>query len=191
MKVFIDKTAIVETTNVGNGTKIWHWSHICENAIIGKNCNIGQNVYIANNVKIGDNCKIQNNVSIYDNTILENNVFCGPSVVFTNVINPRSEFSRKKEYKKTLIMEGASLGANSTIVCGNTIGKYAFIGAGGIVINDVHNFALCVGSPIKQIGWYTRYGEKLSLDLNGKDIFICKNTGDKYKLSNNKLILER
>ena len=184
-------TSIVETQNIGKDTKVWHWTHICKNAVIGNNCSIGQNVYIANNVYIGNNCKIQNNVSIFDNVKLEDNVFCGPSVVFTNVSNPRSEFIRKNEYKDTVIKEGATLGANSTIICGNTIGSYAFIGAGSTITKDVPNFALFIGSPAKQVGWYSRYGQKLPLDLFGKKHYLCKFTKDKYKLINQKLIIER
>ena len=191
MNTYINETSLVESKNIGNGSKIWHWTHISKNAVIGKNCNIGQNVYIANDVIIGDNCKIQNNVSIFDNTIFEDNVFCGPSVVFTNVTNPRSEFSRKNSYKQTIIKNGASLGANSTILCGNTIGDYAFIGAGLTVTRSVKSFALSIGIPSKQIAWFSRYGEKIPLDLNGNEFFQCKTTGDKYILKNNELILEK
>ncbi len=187
----IHKTALVESKNIGNNTKIWHWTHISKDAIIGDNCSIGQNVYIANKVKIGNNCKIQNNVSIYDNIILEDNVFCGPSVVFTNVINPRSEFIRKNEYMDTIVKLGATLGANSTIICGNLIGEYAFIGAGSVVTKNVPDFALCKGVPAKQVGWFTRYGEKLPFNLNGSKFYNCKYTNDKYLLKNNNLILER
>ena len=189
MNSFIHNTAIVETKKFGKNNKVWHFTHICKDANIGSNCNIGQNVFISNKVKIGNFCKIQNNVSIFDNITLEDYVFCGPSVVFTNVINPRSEFERKNQYKKTLIKKGVSLGANATILCGNTIGKYAFVGAGSVVTTNIKNYALYVGNPAKQIAWFSRYGEKISLDLDGEKFFKCQFTKDKYILKNGNLIL--
>ena len=189
MTSFIHNTALVESHYIGNGTKIWHWTHVCKDAQIGDNCTIGQNVFISNKVKIGNFCKIQNNVSIFDNIILEDYVFCGPSVVFTNVINPRSEFNRKEQYKKTLIKKGATLGANSTIICGNQVGEYAFVGAGSTVTKNIQNFALCIRSPARQVGRFTRYGEKLSIDLNGANEFKCEYTNDKYFLENKQLYL--
>ena len=150
----IDKGAII-----GANSQIWHWTHICAKAEIGENCRLGQNVYIGNDIRIGDNVKIQNNVSVYDKVILEDNVFCGPSVVFTNVINPRAEISRKEEYKSTVVKRGATLGANSTIVCGLCVGEYAFVGAGAVVTKDIKDFALMVGVPARQIGWMSAYGK--------------------------------
>jgi len=181
----VDKGAIV-----GKDTKIWHWSHICSGAKIGVNCSIGQNVYVASLVSIGDGVKIQNNVSIYDGVTLQDNVFCGPSVVFTNVINPRSRVSRKDEFRSTLIKEGASLGANSTIICGIVVGKYAFIGAGSLVTKDIRDYALMVGSPAIQVGWMSEDGGKIDLPLDSKGEHIigkCPLTGDKYRLIDNKL----
>lgn len=185
----IHETALVdEGAQVGEGTRIWHWSHICSGAKIGKNCSLGQNVYVSGKVIIGDNVKIQNNVSVYDQVILEDNVFCGPSMVFTNVYNPRSEFPRKAEYMPTVIRRGATLGANCTIVCGFTIGEHAFVGAGTIIINDVKPFALMVGNPGRQVGWMSRYGEQLELPLTGEYSTICPHTNDVYFLSGNDLV---
>jgi len=150
----VHETAIIdEGASIGKNTKIWHWTHICKDAAIGENCSFGQNVYVANDVKIGNNVKVQNNVSIYDSVILEDDVFCGPSMVFTNVINPRASIERKNEYKKTLVKKGASIGANATIICGVEIGQYAFIAAGAVVTKDVEAHALVAGVPAKQIGW--------------------------------------
>lgn len=177
------ETAIVdEGANIGAGTRIWHWVHICGGAKIGKSVSLGQNVFVGNKVTIGDNCKIQNNVSIYDNVYLEDGVFCGPSMVFTNVYNPRSLIERKAEYRPTLVSRGATLGANCTIVCGNTIGEFAFVGAGAVVASDVKPYALVVGVPAKQIGWMSEYGEQLDLPVNGDGSIECLHTGATYKL---------
>lgn len=162
MNYQVHETAIIDDgAQIGAGSRIWHWVHICSGAVIGENCSFGQNVFVSNNVKIGNNVKIQNNVSVYDNVILEDNVFCGPSMVFTNVYNPRAEIERKSEYQDTLVKEGATLGANCTIVCGVTIGKYAFVGAGAVVTKDVPDFGLVVGVPAKQIGWMNRLGQRV------------------------------
>ena len=177
IKVFIHKTAIVdEGAKIGLGTKIWHWVHVCGGALIGKDVSLGQNVFVGNKVIIGDNCKIQNNVSIYDNVILEEGVFCGPSMVFTNVYNPRALISRKSEFLDTYVGKGATLGANSTIVCGIKIGSFAFIGAGAVVKKDVKPYALMVGVPAKQIGWMSEHGEKLDLPVLGNAETICKHS---------------
>jgi UDP-2-acetamido-3-amino-2,3-dideoxy-glucuronate N-acetyltransferase len=187
----VHETAIVdEGARIGKGTRIWHWVHISSGAIIGENCSFGQNVFVANKVVIGNHVKVQNNVSIYDNVLLEDDVFCGPSMVFTNVYNPRSQVSRKHEYRDTLIKKGATLGANCTIVCGNTIGSYAFIGAGSVVTKDVADFALMVGVPARQIGWMSRYGERLLLPLQGNGEVICPHTEDKYQLRHGQLFLQ-
>jgi UDP-2-acetamido-3-amino-2,3-dideoxy-glucuronate N-acetyltransferase len=162
--------------------------HICGGAKIGERCSLGQNVFVGNKVIIGNNVKIQNNVSVYDNVTLEDDVFCGPSMVFTNVYNPRSAVSRKDEYRNTLVKRGATLGANCTIVCGVTIGEYAFVGAGAVINRDVPNYALMVGVPAKQIGWMSEYGEKLDLPLTGVGNAICQHTGKIYILKHNKLI---
>ena len=190
MDFFSHDTALIdEGAIIGAGTKIWHWVHVCAGARIGEGCILGQNVYVGNNVKIGNKVKIQNNVSVYDNVTLEDEVFCGPSMVFTNVINPRAAIERKNEFKSTLVRRGATLGANCTIVCGNTIGQYAFIGAGAVVTKDVPDFALMVGVPAKQTGWISRFGEKLEFSGNGKGPAICAQTGDQYILSENKCLL--
>lgn len=184
MSVSIHSTAIVEVGSfIGDNTKVWHWVHVCPGARIGENCSLGQNVFVANNVLIGNNVKIQNNVSIYDNVILEDDVFCGPSMVFTNVINPRSSIERKSEYKNTLVKKGATLGANCTIICGIIVGEYSFVGAGAVVTKDVRPFALVVGVPAKQIGWISRYGERLPFPLSGNGIYKCKSTNDTYFLN--------
>tara|TARA_Y100000589_G_scaffold53874_1_gene44736 strand:- start:1914 stop:2522 length:609 start_codon:yes stop_codon:yes gene_type:complete len=186
--LLIHKTSIVdEGAKIGENTKIWHWSHISSGAEIGSNCSLGQNVFIGNKVKIGNNTKIQNNVSIYDNITIEKNVFLGPSMVFTNVYNPRSEISRKNEYRDTKVCEGATLGANCTIICGVTIGKYAFIGAGAVINKDIKDFALMVGVPAKQIGWMSRYGERILLPLKGEGVWECQKTGRKYTLKDDKM----
>ena len=176
-----------EPCGIGAGTKIWHFSHIMKDCEIGENCNIGQNVVISPKVKLGNNVKIQNNVSVYTGVICEDDVCLGPSMVFTNVINPRSGVIRRDEYMKTVVKKGASIGANATIVCGNSIGKYSFIGAGAVVTKDVPDYALMVGNPAKQIGWISEFGERLNFDSEG--IAICDNTGSKYKL-NNYLVLK-
>jgi len=180
------ETAIIdEGATVGEETRIWHWTHISSGAVIGKNCSLGQNVFVGNKVIIGNNVKIQNNVSVYDNVILEDDVFCGPSMVFTNVYNPRSAIIRKDEYRDTLVKQGATLGANCTIVCGHTIGKYAFVGAGAVVNKDVPDYALMVGVPARQIGWMSEFGEQLDLPLSGDGKVICPHTGVTYELSEN------
>jgi UDP-2-acetamido-3-amino-2,3-dideoxy-glucuronate N-acetyltransferase len=174
-------TAIVDDGAViGAGTRVWHWVHICGGAVIGERCSLGQNVYIGNRVRIGSNVKIQNNVSVYDNVTLEDDVFCGPSMVFTNVYNPRSAITRKDEYRDTLVKRGATLGANCTIVCGVTIGEYAFVGAGSVINRDVRAFALMVGIPGRQVGWMSRFGERLSLAPGADGAAVCAHTGDKY-----------
>jgi len=185
MKYTVHETAIIDNgAEIGEGTRIWHWVHICAGAKIGKGVSLGQNVFVGNKVTIGDKCKIQNNVSVYDNVTLEEGVFCGPSMVFTNVYNPRSLIERKNEYRDTRVKKGATLGANCTIVCGITIGEYAFIGAGAVVNKDVPAYALMVGVPAKQIGWMSQYGEKLDLPLTGSAETVCKHTGYKYILEN-------
>ena len=168
---------------VGRNTKIWHFSHIMSDCAIGEGCNIGQNVVISPRVKIGNNVKIQNNVSIYTGVICEDDVFLGPSMVFTNVINPRSAINRRDEYAETIVRKGASIGANATIVCGNNIGEYAFIGAGAVVTKEVSSYALVVGNPAKQIGWVSEYGHRLHFDENGKA--SCAESGQEYNLMNN------
>jgi UDP-2-acetamido-3-amino-2,3-dideoxy-glucuronate N-acetyltransferase len=171
---FVHESSFVdEPCEIGAGTKIWHFSHVMRDASIGRRCNIGQNVLVASGVRIGDNCKIQNNVSLYTGVVLEDHVFCGPSMVFTNVVNPRSEVIRKDEYKTTLVKRGATIGANATIVCGVTIGEYAFIGAGAVVIRDVPAFALVVGNPARQRGWMCRCGVKLDLALDPVRCSAC------------------
>ncbi len=183
---FAHETAIIdENCEIGASTKIWHFSHIMSKAKIGEACNIGQNVVVSPEVVLGKNVKVQNNVSIYTGVICEDDVFLGPSMVFTNIINPRSAIVRKEEYKSTLVQKGASIGANATIICGNTIGAYAFIGAGAVVTKDVLPFALVVGNPSKQIGWVSEYGHRLHFDTNGEA--ICKESGEKYQLKNNKV----
>lgn len=180
---FVHETAQIDPeVTIGSGTKIWHFSHLLTGCRIGERCSIGQNVVIGNGVKIGDNCKIQNNVSVYEGVEMEDNVFCGPSMVFTNVFNPRCEFPRKNEYKKTIVKKGATFGANSTILCGITIGEYAFIGAGAVVIADVKPFALMVGNPARHVGWMSRFGKRLDLPLQGNGEMVCPFTGDKYRL---------
>ncbi len=185
MNYHAHKTAIIDDgACIGENSKIWHFSHICSGAKIGKNVIIGQNVFIGNKVTIGNNCKIQNNVSIYDNVSLEDDVFCGPSMVFTNVTNPRAPISKKNEFKDTLIKTGVTLGANCTIICGTKIGSYAFVGAGALVNKYVKPYALVVGIPALQIGWMSEYGEKIDLPLVGKGIGKCIKTGEKYSLEN-------
>ncbi|WP_290696903.1 DapH/DapD/GlmU-related protein [Lacinutrix sp.] len=183
---FAHETAVIDAgANIGKGTKIWHFSHIMSNCKIGKGCNFGQNVVVSPNVILGDNVKVQNNVSIYTGVQCENDVFLGPSMVFTNVINPRSAVNRKNQYLKTIVKEGASIGANATIVCGNNIGKFAFIGAGAVVTKEIPDYALVVGNPSKQIGWMSEYGHRLEFDNQG--IAICPENNDSYKLNNNKV----
>jgi UDP-2-acetamido-3-amino-2,3-dideoxy-glucuronate N-acetyltransferase len=187
----VHETAIVdEGAKIGEGTRVWHWVHICSKAIIGSKCSLGQNVFVGNNVSIGNNVKIQNNVSVYDNVFIEDDVFCGPSMVFTNVYNPRSFITRKDEYRDTKVRKGATLGANCTIVCGVEIGSYAFVAAGAVINRNVPNFALVAGVPAKQIAWMSRYGERLDLPVNGESVAVCPHTGDKYHLKGSELILE-
>jgi UDP-2-acetamido-3-amino-2,3-dideoxy-glucuronate N-acetyltransferase len=178
-----DSAFIDEGCNIGKGTKIWHFSHIMSNCVLGENCNIGQNVVISPEVILGKNVKVQNNVSIYTGVICDDDVFLGPSMVFTNVINPRSAVNRKSEYAKTHVGKGASIGANATIVCGHNIGDYAFIGAGAVVTKTVPAFALVVGNPSKQIGWMSEYGHRLEFNKNG--IAICSESNQTYKLEDN------
>ncbi len=186
---FIHETAIVDAgAKIGEGCRIWHWTHICSGALIGENCSFGQNVFVGNKVSIGTNVKIQNNVSVYDNVTLEDDVFCGPSMVFTNVYNPRSAISRKDQYRDTLVQQGATLGANCTIVCGITIGKFAFIGAGSVVNRDVPDYALMVGVPAKQIGWMSEHGEQLDLPIKGNGNASCSYSKKSYTLKGTKLI---
>ncbi len=188
---FAHETAIVDDgAQIGEGTRIWHWVHVSKGAEIGKRCSLGQNVFIGDKVTIGNNTKIQNNVSIYDNVTLEDDVFCGPSMVFTNVYNPRSAVTRKSEYRDTLVRQGATLGANCTVVCGIKIGRYAFIGAGAVVNRDVPDFALVVGVPAKQIGWMSTFGEQLDLPVTGNGDAVCQHTGERYHLSDGKLSRE-
>ncbi len=181
---FAHETAVVDDgCIIGEGTKIWHFSHIMPKCIIGNKCNIGQNVVVSPDVILGNNVKVQNNVSIYTGVICEDDVFLGPSMVFTNVINPRSAVNRRNEYMKTVVKKGASIGANATIVCGNDIGEYAFIGAGAVVTKEIPAYALVVGNPSKQIGWISEYGHRLHFDDQG--IAICPESNEKYKLENN------
>ena len=189
MNYFKHDTAIIDNGAViGDHSKIWHWVHICSGAKIGESCSFGQNVFVGNNVTIGKNVLVQNNVSIYDNVFLEDDVFCGPSMVFTNVYNPRSAISRKKEFRDTLVKKGATIGANATIVCGVNIGEYSFIAAGAVVNTDTKPFSLMAGVPARQIGWMSRFGKKIPLKQEGT--YICPYTQDKYILENNKMRLE-
>lgn len=187
----IHPTAIVDPgAQIGDGTRVWHWVHVSAGARIGARCSLGQNVYVGNDVVIGSNVKIQNNVSVYDAVTLEDDVFCGPSMVFTNVYNPRSAVTRKGEYRRTLVRRGATLGANCTIVCGVTIGEYAFVGAGAVVNRDVPDFALMLGVPARQTGWMSRFGERLALPLEGDAVAVCPQTGEKYRVSGGRCRLE-
>lgn len=175
------ETAIVdEGAAIGAGTRVWHWSHVCAGARIGARCSLGQNVYVANRVSIGDNVKVQNNVSIYDAVTLEDDVFCGPSMVFTNVINPRSHVPRKDEFLPTLVRRGATLGANSTVVCGHTVGRFAFVAAGAVVTRDVPDFALVAGTPARRIGWMCQCGERLPVDAGSAR---CTSCGKRYTIT--------
>ena len=181
---FVHESSYVdEPCQIGKGSKIWHFSHLMKNSVIGENCNIGQNVVVSPDVQLGNNVKIQNNVSVYTGVVCEDDVFLGPSMVFTNVINPRSGVIRKDEYMKTVVKKGASIGANATIVCGNNIGRYSFIGAGAVVTKEVPDYALMVGNPSRNIGWMSEFGERLVFNENG--IAICDTTGSRYKLINN------
>ncbi len=182
MPVTIHPSAIVDAGAVlGDGCRVWHFVHISGGARIGARCSFGQNVYVGNDVVIGDNVKIQNNVSVYDAVTLEDDVFCGPSMVFTNVMNPRSAVVRKNEYRRTLVKRGATLGANCTVVCGHTVGAHAFVGAGAVVCHDVPDFALVMGVPARQVGWMSRFGERLRFPAGGGEA-VCPATGDRYRL---------
>jgi len=188
MNYQVHPSAIVDDGAViGEGSRIWHFVHVCGGARIGKGVSLGQNVFVGNTAIIGDNCKIQNNVSVYDNVVLEEGVFCGPSAVFTNVYNPRSLVERKSEYQNTLVRHGATLGANCTVICGVTIGRFAFIGAGAVVNRDVPDYALMVGVPIRQVGWMSEFGEQLALPLSGDAKVRCPNTNDLYRLTGSTL----
>jgi UDP-2-acetamido-3-amino-2,3-dideoxy-glucuronate N-acetyltransferase len=179
----VHETAIVdEGAQIGSGSRVWQWVHVCGGSKIGSGVSLGQNVFVGNKVIIGDKCKIQNNVSVYDNVYLEEGVFCGPSMVFTNVYNPRSLIERKDEYRDTFVKKGATLGANCTIVCGTTVGSFAFVGAGAVVNKDVPAYALMVGVPARQVGWMSEYGEKLDLPVTGNAQTTCEHTGQKYQL---------
>lgn len=183
---FAHETAVIdEGCTIGDNTKIWHFSHIMPDCVIGEGCNIGQNVVISPKVTLGNNVKVQNNVSIYSGVICEDDVFLGPSMVFTNVINPRSSVNRRNQYLETIVKRGASIGANATIVCGNPIGEYAFIGAGAVVTKEVPAYALLVGNPAKQIGWMSTFGHRLEFDANNEA--VCPESNERYKLENNKV----
>lgn len=184
MPATIHPTAIVdEGAEIGEGSRIWHWVHVCGGAKIGNHVSLGQNVFIGNKVVIGDRCKIQNNVSVYDNVTLEDGVFCGPSMVFTNVYNPRSLIERKNEYRDTLVKKGATLGANCTIICGVTVGEFSFIGAGAVVNKDVKPYALMVGVSARQIGWISEFGERIPLPVKGTGEYTCPHMGHRYRLN--------
>jgi len=188
--VFVHETSYIDDdVSIGIGTKIWHFCHVLNDCKIGENCSFGQNVVVGPKVNIGNHVKIQNNVSVYEGITLEDGVFCGPSCVFTNVHNPRSKIVRKNEYRKTLVQKGVALGANCTIVCGVTLGKFSFIGAGAVISKDVPDYALMVGVPAKQVGWMSEYGEKLDLPLKGNADTICKHTNQKYQLKDEKVFL--
>jgi UDP-2-acetamido-3-amino-2,3-dideoxy-glucuronate N-acetyltransferase len=191
MAATIHPSAIVDDGAVlGEGCRVWHFAHISGGARIGRGCSFGQNVYVGNDVRIGDNVKVQNNVSVYDAVTLQDDVFCGPSMVFTNVYNPRAAVVRKDEYRRTLVKRGATLGANCTVVCGITIGEFAFVGAGAVVNRDVPDFALMLGVPARQAGWMSRHGERLALPLQGQAEAVCPHTGDRYRLAGARLQLQ-
>jgi len=183
MRAQVHESAIVDDgATLGEGTRVWHFCHISSGAVIGRDCSFGQNVFVASRVRIGNNVKVQNNVSIYDNVMLEDDVFCGPSMVFTNVVHPRSQVSRKDEYRDTLVRRGATLGANCTIVCGHTIGRYAFVGAGAVVTQDVPDFALMVGVPARRVGWMSAAGQRLDLPPSGDGEATCPQSNARYRL---------
>ena len=184
MSYQVHETALVDAgAEIGDGSRIWHWVHVCSGAKIGQQVSLGQNVFVGNKVIIGDHCKIQNNVSVYDNVTLEEGVFCGPSMVFTNVHNPRALIERKNEYRNTLVRRGATLGANCTVVCGITVGEFAFVGAGAVVTDNVKPFALMVGVPARQAGWMSAFGERIPLPLSGNERFQCPHDGSHYVLA--------
>jgi len=188
MSYQVHESAIVdEGAVIGEGSRVWHFVHVCSGAVIGKKVSLGQNVFVGNKVTIGDRCKIQNNVSVYDNVHLEEGVFCGPSVVFTNVHNPRALIERKEQYRDTLVRKGATLGANCTIVCGVNIGEYAFVAAGAVITKNVKPYALMAGVPAKQIGWMSQYGEQIPLPLSGEGVYICPHTAQRYQLNDGHL----
>ena len=190
MAVSVHPSAIVDDGAVlGDGCRVWHFAHVSAGARIGAGCSFGQGVYVGNDVQIGNNVKVQNNVSVYDAVTLEDDVFCGPSMVFTNVYNPRSAVTRKDEYRRTLVRRGATLGANCTIVCGTTVGSHAFVGAGAVVNRDVPDFALMVGVPARQVGWMSRFGERLALPLAGEAEAVCPHTGERYVLRGKRLVV--
>jgi UDP-2-acetamido-3-amino-2,3-dideoxy-glucuronate N-acetyltransferase len=191
MSHYQHQSAIVDDgAQIGEGSRVWHFTHICAGARIGKRVSLGQNVFVGNAVNIGDDCKIQNNVSVYDQVTLEDGVFCGPSMVFTNVYNPRSLVERKNEYRPTLVMNGATLGANCTVICGVTIGRFAFVGAGAVVTSDVPDYALMVGVPARQVGWMSEFGEQLALPLEGTGAVQCPHTNLRYVLDGKRLTRE-
>jgi UDP-2-acetamido-3-amino-2,3-dideoxy-glucuronate N-acetyltransferase len=191
MSVMVHSSAIVDDgATIGDGSRVWHFAHICAGARIGTDVSLGQGVFVGNRVTIGDRCKVQNNVSVYDNVTLEDGVFCGPSMVFTNVYNPRAMVERKDEYRDTRVCEGATLGANCTVVCGTTIGRYAFIGAGAVVNQNVPDFALMVGVPARQIGWMSAHGARLNLPLKGDGEARCAATGETYRLKDGRVFRE-
>ena len=186
--ITVHPTAIIdEGAQIGEGSRVWHFVHVCGGAIIGNNVSLGQNAFVGNRVMIGDNCKVQNNVSVYDNVTLEEGVFCGPSMVFTNVYNPRALVERKDEFRNTLVKKGATLGANCTVVCGVTIGEYAFIGAGAVITADVPAYAMLVGVPARQVGWMSRYGGRIGLPVSGTGSWVCPQTGETYVLSDGRM----
>ncbi|MDF1677158.1 MAG: acyltransferase [Legionellaceae bacterium] len=190
-EIQVHETAIVdEGAQLGAGTRVWHWAHVSAGAVIGERCSLGQNVYVGNQVQIGHNVKIQNNVSVYDNVMLEDDVFCGPSMVFTNVYNPRSAVTRKHEYRNTVVKRGATLGANCTLVCGITVGEYAFVAAGAVVNRDVKPYALMAGVPARQIGWMSRFGERLDFQPLEEGVLqaVCEHTGEVYQERNGEVI---
>jgi UDP-2-acetamido-3-amino-2,3-dideoxy-glucuronate N-acetyltransferase len=190
MGAWVHDSAVVDAgAQLGEGTKVWHFCHVSAGARIGERCSLGQNVFVANDVAIGNDVRIQNNVSVYDAVTLEDDVFCGPSMVFTNVVNPRAAVPRKSEYKRTLVRRGATLGANCTLVCGVTIGEYAFVGAGAVVRHDVPDHALVVGVPARRIGWMSRHGERLALPVEGEGEAACPATGERYRLAGGRVTL--